>query len=282
MTIFSPSKQQGRVSYVKIGDDQQSVITHVSSALTGGLTKTHTYSLEKDEYGISITSTLLNGTEEKISGPINDSWTRFRESGKFDSVEWADAVDPSHKCGYAYIWLPDEDGKLPPKTKTFQPGTEVVIRRFLCVGTSPAQAYGRAMAKLGQVGKVSLTISDPDGNAISTARVDLSRDGKTEKFIPAYPDENGLIELSLPLGEWKLSTKDNGREKVDSVIIVKKDETIKKTISMSAQSGIHFSITKQDGSPTPCKAQIIGIEGTPSPKLGPVDRAHGCNRSVSF
>ena len=143
-------------------------------------------------------------------------------------MEWADAVDPSHKCGYAYIWLPDEDGKLPPKTKTFQPGTEVVIRRFLCVGTSPAQAYGRAMAKLGQVGKVSLTISDPDGNAISTARVDLSRDGKAEKFIPAYPDENGLIELSLPLGEWKLSTKDNGREKVDSKIIVKKEEQSKR------------------------------------------------------
>ena len=276
LTIFSPSKQQGRVSYVKIGEDQQSVITHVSSALTGGLTKTHTYSLEKDEYGISITSTLLNGTEEKISGPINDSWTRFRESGKFDSVEWADAVDPSHKCGYAYIWLPGENGKLPPKTKTFQPGTVVVIRRFLCVGTSPAQAYGRAMAKLSQVGKVSLTISDPDGNAISTARVDLSRDGKAEKFIPAYPDENGLIELSLPLGEWKLSTKDNGREKVDSKIIVKKEVTIKETISMSAQSGIDFAVTKEDGSPTPCKAQIIGIEGTPSPKLGPVDRAHGC------
>ena len=68
------------------------------------------------------------------------------------------------------------------------------------------------MAKLGAVGKVSLTISDPDGNAINTARVDLSRGGTTGKVIPAYPDENGYIELLLPLGEWKLSTKDNGRE----------------------------------------------------------------------
>ena len=107
-----------------------------------------------------------------------------------------------------------EDGKLPPKTKTFQPGTEVVIRRFLCVGTHPAQAYGRAMAKLGQVGKVSLTISDPDGNAISTARVDLSRDGKAEKFIPAYPDENGLIELSLPA--WGMEIKYKGQWKRES------------------------------------------------------------------
>ena len=67
----------------------------------------------------------------------------------------------------------------------------MVINRFLSVGTSPAQAYGRAMAKLGDVGKASLTISDPDGNGINTARVDLSRDAETGKVLPAYPDENG-------------------------------------------------------------------------------------------
>ncbi len=70
LTIFSPSKQQGRVSYVKIGEDQKSVIAFVSPALSGGLTKTHTYSLNDGEYGITVTSSLLNGTNEKISGPI--------------------------------------------------------------------------------------------------------------------------------------------------------------------------------------------------------------------
>ena len=45
---------------------------------------------------------------------------------------------------------------------------------------------------------------------------------------------------------------------------------------MNEQSGISFQITKPDGSPSPCKAQIIGVGETPSPKLGPVDRAHGC------
>jgi hypothetical protein len=62
LTIFSPSKQQGRISYIKIGDDQKSVITHVSHALSGGLTKTHTYSIKEGEYGISVTSKLFNGT----------------------------------------------------------------------------------------------------------------------------------------------------------------------------------------------------------------------------
>ncbi|MBL6827118.1 MAG: hypothetical protein ISQ76_01525, partial [Opitutales bacterium] len=274
LTIFSPSKQQGRISYIRIGDDQKSVITYVSPALSGGLTKTHTYSVEEGDYGISVTSKLFNGTSEKISGPINDSWTRFRESGKFGEVEWADSVDPSHKCGYAYVWLPGEDGKTPPKSKTFQPGTEVTIRRFLCVGTSPAQAYGRAMAKLGEVGKLSLTITDPEGKAISTARVDLKRDGKS---VPAYPDAKGVIEISLPPGEWQLTTKDNGREALDTKIVISKDKATNEKITLGEQSGIHFAITKENGDPTPCKAQIIGVEGTPSPRLGPVDRAHGCN-----
>ena len=109
------------------------------------------------------------------------------------------------------------------------------------------------------MGKVLLTISDPEGNAIPSARVELSNDGEIGNFIPAYPNEKGLIELSLPLGEWKVNAKDNGRDPVESVITVKKDATTKKSISMTAQSGIHFSITKEDGSPTPCKAQIIGI-----------------------
>ena len=276
LTIFSPSKQQGPVSYVRIGDDRKSVITYVSPALSGGLTKTHTYSLEKGASGISIISKLINQTGKKISGPVNDSWTRFRESGKFDSVEWADAVDPAHKCGYAYLWLPNQDGKLPPKTKTFAPGEELVIRRFLTVGTSPAQAYGQAMSNLGEVGKISLLIKDPTGNPISTARVDFSMNGKSEKPIPAYPNADGLVELLLPTGEWKFSIKDNGRESTGSTLHVKKEGIAQKEISMGVQSGIHFNVTKEDGSPSPCKAQVIGVEGTQSPRLGPVDRAHGC------
>ena len=112
----------------------------------------------------------------------------------------------------AYVLLPGEDGKTPPKSKSFPPGTEVIIERFLCVGTSPAQAYGRAMAKLGEVGKLYLSLTDPTGNAISTARVDIKRD---EKSIPAYPDAQGIVEISLPLGEWQLTAKDNGREALE-------------------------------------------------------------------
>lgn len=273
LTIFSPSKQQGRISYIRIGDDQKSIITHVSRALSGKITKTHTYTLDDNESGLNIVSKLVNETNEKISGPINDSWTKFRESGKLGQIEWADSVDPSHKCGYAYTWLPDEKGKTPPKSKTFSPGLEVVVRRYLAVGTSPAEAYGRVAKKLGETGDLTVQISDDQSNAISTARVDFTRE---EKSIPGYPNDKGIISISLPLGEWKITTKDNGRTANEEIINIEKNGKHNLKTVLKEQSGVFFSITKEDGSPSPCKAQIIGIEGTPSPKLGPVDRAHGC------
>ena len=274
LTIFSPSKQQGKVSFVRIGEDRKSVITYVSPALSSGLTKTHTYSLEEGEYGVRIVSELMNQTKNKISGPINDSWTRFRESGKLGQVEWADSVDPSEKCGYAYAWLPDGNGKTPPKTKAFEPGEKVLIQRFLSVATSPVKAYGRVMEKLGPTGGLSITLQDSNNQPVPTARIDFRQGG--DKVIPGYPDENGNLSLSLPVGEWKVSIRENGRKSQADTFKITDRGSIQKKFILPLQSGIHFSITKQDGSPIPCKAQIIGLEGTPSPKLGPVDRAHGC------
>ena len=121
LTIFSPSKQQGRVSYVKIGENGKSVETHVSAALSGGLTKTHIYALEDDQSGLTITSILKNGTKEKISGPINDSWTRFRESSRMGVVEWADSVDPHINAAMPTYGSRRKTVKLHPRPKPFNP-----------------------------------------------------------------------------------------------------------------------------------------------------------------
>ena len=273
LTIFSPSKQQGKVSYVRTNDDNKSIITHISGAISGGLTKTHTYSLEENEFGLTITSEFHNETEEKISGPIDDTWTRFRESGLFESVEWADSVDPSDKCGYAFIRMPDENGKTPPESKTFHPNSSLIIKRYLTVGNSPAQAYGRVMQKIGDVCRVLIKLEGLNNIPITTARVDISRG---EKSIPAYPDKNGLIDLLLPPGEWKVIASDDGRKTIETKILLVRNKIYEEKITFGSQSGIKFIVSKSDGSPTPCKAQFIGIEGTPSPNLGPVDRAHGC------
>jgi hypothetical protein len=55
-----------------------------------------------------------------------------------------------------------------------------------------------------------------------------------------------------------------------------KDQTAEIEPELSARSSIRLQITERDGRDIPCKAQFIGIDGTPSPKLGPANRAHGC------
>ena len=73
-----------------------------------------------------------------------------------------------------------------------------------------------------------------------------------------------------------MSCADIGRETQELPLEIKDGQTVEKSISMNDQSGIRFSVKKEDGSTTPCKVQFIGLEGTPNPKLGPGDRAHGC------
>ena len=148
ITIFSPSRQQGKVSYVRPNPEGNGVEVVVSSALSGSLFKRHLYYAEENEAGITIDTLLRNEGSKPISGPISDRWTRFNSSGRFGAIEWADSVDPSHKAGYAYAWLPDENGKIPPRNSTINPGDEIKIKRFIAVGKSPAHALSVVAAKL--------------------------------------------------------------------------------------------------------------------------------------
>ena len=273
LTIFSPSRQQGRVSYVRPSPDGNGVEVVVSSALSGSLFKRHLYHIKENEAGITVDTVLRNEGSKPASGPITDRWTRFNSSGRFGSIEWADSVDPSDKAGYAYAWLPGENGKVLPRNTSLNPGDEIKIKRFVAVGKSPAHALGVVAAKLGKTGRLRLSITGTDKKPATTASVDFQLKDST---VRGYPDENGKLELLLPEGSWKLSVKDIGREGEELSLEIKDGQSVEKSISMNDQSGIRFSVKKEDGSTTPCKVQFIGLEGTPNPKLGPGDRAHGC------
>ena len=212
-----------------------------------------------------------NESSKPISGPISDRWTRFNSSGRFGAIEWADSVDPSDKAGYV-SWLPNEDGQVAPRNRTLNPGDEIKIKRFIAVGQSPAHALGVVSAKLGKTGRLKLKITDTNLKPVPTASVDFRLQ---ESIIRGYPDEAGKIEIQLPVGSWKVSCSDIGRQKQEFALEIKDDQTVDKSISMNDQSGIRFSLKKEDGSTTPCKVQFIGMEETPAPKLGPGDRAHG-------
>lgn len=277
ITAFSPSRQQGRVSYVRIvkdGSKGEAVIEAVlTSARSGGLAKRHEYVLREGWRALLIRSTLRNDGADSLSGPVSDKWTNFRSTGKLGEVHWADSIDPADKAGYAYARLPAKDGEAPPVHAKLDAGDELVIERVLAVGASPAEAYSVVARRLGlPVSEVNVSLREPAGAPVTTARVNLTRNGQS---VPAYPDELGRIRLDLPRGDWKLEAVDHGRPTVSRSFTLG-EEHAKLELAMEPAARITFDVRKEDGSPSPCKAQFIGVEGTPSPNLGPTDRARGC------
>src|SRR5204863_7985151 len=94
-----------------------------------------------------------------------DKMTQMSQSGQFPPYTWANAVDPRDKAGFA-VEAMKFDGDLPA-------GQERRVRRFLAVGTSPAQALGILLEKAGGAGKISLTLRDTHGKPVATAAVDV-------------------------------------------------------------------------------------------------------------
>lgn len=273
LTIFSPSRQQGEISYIRKTESGDGIEVVTTAAKSGGLFKKHLYTIQEGEYGIHILSLIRNEGKIKVSGPIDDRWTRFRESGRLENIEWADSVDPADKAGYAYGWYRDKNGKLPPRSKTLHPGDQIEIKRFIAVGTSPVQALGRVAQKMGKTGIVEITLQEDSSTPISSATFKFSQN---EQSISGYPDESGKISTQLPIGKWMVSILDHGRENQSFSIDVQ-ESGVRKNCTMKPASKIDFSITNESGEDMPCKVQLIGLGETSDPQLGPVDRAHGCN-----
>ena len=106
LVIFTPSGQQGPVSYVRVlkdGSDGEAVIeTVVTAAKNKGLFKRHEYRLRDGWQGLLIVTTYRNESKAEAKGSVADRWTRFDSRGTFSGITWADAINPAHKTGYAY------------------------------------------------------------------------------------------------------------------------------------------------------------------------------------
>ena len=281
ITIFSPLDQRGNVSYVRIaasGEDGRAIIeTKVSSAINEGVDVTHAYHLHDGWQGVLIVSKVLNETNQAHTFKAADTWKSFNSArvGTFDGIHWADAVDPADKAGYAYTWSTEEGSVLPAGGNvSLKPGESIQLARFLAVGTSPAHAVGLVTARKGDTGRLVRKLTDAKGSPVTTAAVQVHYD--KERTLPAYPDKNGLIDIAMPFGKHKITVRDHGRLSQTFETTAIAGETDEATLDLGTVSQVSFNITDEAGTSTPCKAQFIGIAGTPLPNLGPNNRAHGC------
>ncbi len=283
LTIFSPSGQRGPINHVRIvsdGKDGEAVLeTYTSSAKSGGLAKRHEYRLKDGMSGILIITTITNEGTEAAKISLADQWTQMRSKGSFNGIQWADAINPADKCGYAHAWVSEGGAAIPAKAETeLAPGASVKVARFVAVGSSPAAAVGLVedfRTRGASTGKLALSLTDAQSKTpVSSARVLVGTNPSTA--MPAYPDENGRIELVLPPGNHSLSGEDLGRVSLSESVAIAAGASAEKSFAFGPQSAIAFEISDDTGRSVPCKAQFNAMEGTAPVNLGPTDRARGC------
>ena len=278
LTIFAPVGQSGMVSHVRILKDGKQGEASIET-LTTGVTSTnriykrHDYLLRDDWLGVLVITTLRNDGNIAITGQLDDRATTFTKSGNANGIQWYDAVDPADKAGYAFAWVEFEGIKLPPTELNLKSGQSIQFARFVAVGRSPAEAVGIVAAWRGATGTLSGRISDSKGAAIGTAKIELNLAGKK---LVAYPDATGNFSIKLPPGEMAVEVRDIGREPKTIPLTIVADKTTTLNTELGNATAVEFDIRDAAGKSTPCKAQFIGINGTPSPDLGPNNRAHGC------
>ena len=196
---------------------------------------------------------------------------KFRSRGKWDGIDWVDAIDPADKCGYAWAFEPDH--KAPARSQKFEPGASVKVARFIAVGTSPAAALGEIAERHGPVGTLQGAMIDDEGKGIASGRVAITIGNST---FPAYPDSAGRISVKLPVGDHQLSIEDIGRETITQRVEIGPAKPTALNAKLGKAAKVVFKITDEAGKDIPCKAQFNPVDGTEKPNLGPTDRAHGC------
>lgn len=278
LVIYGPCGH-GQVSYVKIANVKEAGSAAVESVTTaaknGGVFKRHEYRVKDGVQGIFITTVLRNESDKPQKTFTKDDLARFESSGEVQGIRWADAINPAHKCGYAFTTLSVTGVEKLTDPLELAPKQEVVIARFFAVGTSPAQAVGEVLAVRNEkIGTVTGKIIEPGDKGVATATI-LVPVGKAK--VPGYSDNNGNFNFKLPQGQIELSVEDLGRTEGKIAFSVGAGTTVAPKLQLAAASRIRFDITDESGKPIPCKAHFAPLdEGAPKLNLGPKHRAQGC------
>jgi hypothetical protein len=280
ITVFAPAGQRGPVSWVRVlkdGADGEAVIeTVVTAASNRGIFRRHEYRLRDGWQGVEITTTLRNESPRAQKIGTEDRWTAFIRTGQALGITWADAVNPDDKAGYAFGLIESDPPMKPGEPVELKPGETLRFTRFLAVGRSPAEAFGLVAARRARPGTVAGRLVDRTGAPVSTGDVLIRAEGQTNVLCVAHPDANGHVQFALPEGAYEFEITDLGRAPVKRAAIVKADQTVSLDATLEVASAIEFDIRDEGGRSLPCKAQFRGIGGTPTPWLGPAQRAHGC------
>jgi hypothetical protein len=276
LTAFRPGNLGGELSWVRVVEGtprNAAAIEAVRTAAKGdGLYTRHEYRVEQDWQHLLISSTYRNEGKQPRKITPRPQWRGFEDSTEWQvgSIQVANAIDPFDKRAYAWSAVPSKPGL--PEQVDLAPGEERSYSVFLAVAGSPVAAYGVLATLRGQTGEVKGAAAGPDGAPAVHGTLHVPIDGVT---LPHYPDARGNLSFRLPPGSYALRFDDLGRDVVQQQVQVRNGTPTSLNLNLGPASAAQVRIRDERGAPTPGRVQFIGLDGTPTPDLGPSIRAHG-------
>ncbi len=287
LTWFGPGDQEGLLSDVTIVEDvadgEAIVQARLSLAAGSGFAKTHEYILKDGWRHVLVISTYENRREQAVEFQPGGAWMGLTFEFQVDGITVGSCEDPADKIGYAFAGVRDR-GAMPAADQVdVRPGDMLRFAGAIPVGRGTAEAYGIIASLRGPTSHFQGRVVGADGAPVTTATVHFPTGqpvaagapagSQKEKTLVAFLDDDGRFDLNLPDKSYRVTVKDLGRPDVEADLIGGSESTIR----MEAASGVDVVVTDAAGGPLPCKVQFIGIEGTETPYLGPIIRAHGCD-----
>lgn len=263
------------------------------------------YALRDGESFLRVTTRHKNASREAARARLSDKMRcdqtfTITPEGAHDSIDFYDrwfhaAYAVVREGGKIYsdgkfggmggptggTWLDYPDLMTDPATQMtdLRPGQEVVLTRYLLTGRHAAEVRlaARDLLRRGEP-RVDLFVTGADRKPLAGVLVSLKREPKNprdEKELPlAHTDAQGRAALPLPEGRHTLVLSQVGRPARE--VQVDASGMRELTVPMGPLSQVSFTVVDEQGVPSPCKVQFLGVAGTPEPDLGPVQRAEGC------
>jgi hypothetical protein len=281
LTWLGPGRQEGplsRVYILKDGSDGEAIVRAELTAMAGGgIGKTHDYILKDDWQYLVIVSTYHNATDQTITVQPAPGWKGLTFGFGVDSIVTGLCQDPSDRVGYAYKAITygsdtDPDSGIRPAVAdcSVPAGSKRRFASAVSVGKGSLNAYG-VLAGIGNPAfRVRGKVVDKQGKPATNATIHLPKGDKT---LVAYVDDKGRFDFSLRTDSCEVILKDLGRPNKEVTLPANQEHML----IVPVAGGVDVTVTDEAGHPLPCKVQFIGIDGTDTPHLGPIVRAHGCD-----
>ncbi len=274
ITVLRPGGQIGPLSWVRVvsdgSDGGPARVEAVRTAAKGdGLYTRHEYRLDRGASHLTITSTYRNESGEAMEIRPRPIWKGFSEEWTAGTVRVGDSIDPFDKRAYA--WMP-VSGEEMEGFAELAAGEERSYEVVVAVADSPAAAYGMAAARLQPSGTVTGVVKSKTGEPAVHAALLTPVAGE---MLPGYPDAAGRFEIPLPVGVYKLRFEDLGRDSFEREVSVTNNQTARLDLELEPASTLRLIVNDAQGGPSPCKVQVIGVDGAETPDFGTHYRAYG-------